>query len=497
MSSILKSVVAISILFIAAVQSDRVMAQALTRLAGPGGGDVVYGGVSGAQTVPAAMGAVLKTLHIQFGARPEVGRVFEVRNSNSSALYFGVQPPNGPPVAGMVIVTPMKQGGYQAGLVVDERTRIATSFNPLMQTLLNAWHPNGEAQADMGNNSGANANPGANPNSNANASANARSNPNSGTNAGLNVGPNGGGHQASAPPAPLRPFMLPDQSASVGLPEGWQVDRHSGGGTIFANGPNGEFAALGSSYLVIDNGSAQGRRLQQQALGPLRNTSYATALYYPFGTISLARTYVDLNRMQRERAHAEPAPIRVDSETPMGGQAGGKCALVQGETGAFEGHGPLSLNTIFCVAAPVQGSWMALAYQVSAPIAIADRQRATLIAIRASFQQNDAVIQRQAAQYAAPGIAAIREIGRQATIRAAQADETRISMRQSYEARSAVQDRSNQAFSNYMRDQTTIVDRDNNTHGTLWNQTADSLVRNDPQRYGYVDTPGFWKGVDY
>ncbi len=34
-------------------------------------------------------------------------------------------------------------------------------------------------------------------------------------------------------------------------------------------------------------------------------------------------------------------------------------------------------------------------------------------------------------------------------------------------------------------------------HSTEWNQTADALVKNDPQRYEYVDTPKFWKGVDY
>ena len=42
-----------------------------------------------------------------------------------------------------------------------------------------------------------------------------------------------------------------------------------------------------------------------------------------------------------------------------------------------------------------------------------------------------------------------------------------------------------------------IEDNRNNAHGTVWNQTADALVRNDPQRFGYVDTPNFWKGVDY
>jgi hypothetical protein len=67
----------------------------------------------------------------------------------------------------------------------------------------------------------------------------------------------------------------------------------------------------------------------------------------------------------------------------------------------------------------------------------------------------------------------------------------------SVEARWDAQDKSNQAFSNYLLDQTVIQDNLKGTHSTEWNQTADALVKSDPQRYQYVDTPNFWKGVDY
>ena len=42
-----------------------------------------------------------------------------------------------------------------------------------------------------------------------------------------------------------------------------------------------------------------------------------------------------------------------------------------------------------------------------------------------------------------------------------------------------------------------IFDRETNTHATTWNSVADEMVKNNPQRYGIVDTPGYWKGVDY
>ena len=51
-------------------------------------------------------------------------------------------------------------------------------------------------------------------------------------------------------------------------------------------------------------------------------------------------------------------------------------------------------------------------------------------------------------------------------------------------------------------DQTVI--QDNNVygsgtigHGTVWNSTADALVKANPNRYEIVNAPNFWKGWDY
>ncbi len=34
-------------------------------------------------------------------------------------------------------------------------------------------------------------------------------------------------------------------------------------------------------------------------------------------------------------------------------------------------------------------------------------------------------------------------------------------------------------------------------HGPLWNEDADRLVSQNPDRFEYVNTPNYWKGVDY
>ena len=59
------------------------------------------------------------------------------------------------------------------------------------------------------------------------------------------------------------------------------------------------------------------------------------------------------------------------------------------------------------------------------------------------------------------------------------------------------QDRRNQNFSNYLLDQTVVQDNNTGAYGAVWNQYADSLVKNDPNRYQYVQTPDFLKGIDY
>ena len=214
----------------------------LTRVDGPKGGYVVYGAAPpGSTSAPTAMGNVLRALHGQFAARPEVGRVFELRGSDSIAVHFVVQPPNAAQRGGMIVIARNGSGGYEAGVVSDESARLPTSFNPMLPTLFASWHPGGvEAAGSQGQ------------------------------------------QGMARPAAPLRPFMLPDRTASVGLPDGWKVAPMSAGGSIFANGPRGEGVALGYTWLVIVTGTPAGRRLQQQSMGVLRNTSYAQNLYYPF-----------------------------------------------------------------------------------------------------------------------------------------------------------------------------------------------------------------------
>jgi hypothetical protein len=430
---------------------------ALKTIDNPKGGRIIYGQVDDQSTEAGAMGAVLRSLHNQYGDKPQVGKLFQVRGTNSVAVFFTMVNRNqgNMQLAGMIIASRTSGDHVEAALMTDQAARFGSTINPMMTKLFSVWKPNGGA---------------------------APSQPSS----------------AAGKVASLRPYTLPDRSASVSLPEGWNVLPASGGGTIMAQGPDGSAVALGYPYLAADTNNPSVR--QTMAIlqrGGLRNTSYAHALYYPYGG-DLGRTFEDLLQMARKNQGEPPVTIKISSETPMPVSGSLRCAHLHGQIDAQDGKGMREMNTVFCSSPPgPHGSYMNLAYHTAVPVQFADRERGTMEAILASFNVNQAIVQSQANAIAAPAIAAIHEIGRRAAQQAADAHAAEDAHNAAVEKRWDSQDKSNQAFSNYLLDQTVIQDNQLNAHGTVWNQTADAMVKNDPQRYEYVNTPNFWKGIDY
>jgi hypothetical protein len=58
-------------------------------------------------------------------------------------------------------------------------------------------------------------------------------------------------------------------------------------------------------------------------------------------------------------------------------------------------------------------------------------------------------------------------------------------------------DRYSKSFQNYQLDRSQIQDNDFNARGTASNGLAEALVKADPNRFQYVQTKDFLKGVDY
>jgi hypothetical protein len=156
------------------------------------------------------------------------------------------------------------------------------------------------------------------------------------------------------------------------------------------------------------------------------------------------------------------------------------------------------MNTVFCVTAPrPAGSFLAVAYHTVVPNSLADKERATMGAILASFSVDMGVVQRQANAYAAPAIEAIHAVGRAAAAQAAAAHERNEIQNSSVYQHWDSMDRRSKEFSDYLLGFSVVQDNALHAHGTLWNEDADALVKADPNRFEYVTAPGFWKGIDY
>jgi hypothetical protein len=143
---------ALILLLLAVAGATGAVAQsALKTIDNPKGGKIVYGQVDGQTTEAGAMGAVLKSLHSQYGDKPVVDKVFQVRGTNSVAAFFTMVKKNQGNIqlAGMLIATRASAGHVEAALLTDEAARFGSTINPMLTTLFGVWHPGGEAHASQ------------------------------------------------------------------------------------------------------------------------------------------------------------------------------------------------------------------------------------------------------------------------------------------------------------------------------------------------------------
>jgi hypothetical protein len=448
-------------LFFVVIGSQTAGAQAsLKSINNPQGGKILYGPMEGTTTQAEAMSQVLRTVHTNCGEKPQVGKIFKVRGTDSVAVFLTVvnHPQGNKPKAGLLIASVAGRNHIEVALVSDDAARFGSTVNPMLTQLFSEWHPGGAGQAS---------------------------------------GPATGSR--SGAPLPLHQVVSPDNSASVGIPAGWNFKGSMG--TMIVNGPNSEVVGLDFARVAVDP-SGPGQRQAQYYGRPAGN---AGKIVYPYN-VDPVRAFPDLFQ-QFWRVNGGDPDLRVAQVQQVPSPPGQRCAHATGHVN-LEGRGGAEkdmpeMDALLCTAARgPMGNYMVLLSMSLIPPSLADKERATVGAILASFQPNQSVIDQQSHAMAAPAIAQIHAIG-DAAMKRAQADSVAHDQQnRDWENRQDGQDKRNQAFSNYLLDQTVIQDNimyGNGTvgHGTAWTSTANALVKADPDRYEIVNTPNFWKGVDY
>jgi hypothetical protein len=429
----------------------------------PQGGKIVYGQVDGQTTEAGAMGAVLHSLHQSIGEKPQVGKLFQVRGTESIATFFNVTRHHqgsgkGPlQVAGLLIVTKVSTEHVEAALVSDDASRFNKTLPAMMKTLMSVWHPFEGAAASSANASGSN-----------------------------------------APPAQLHQVVTQDHSAAISLPNGWQLTPGSGGGSLVAMGPHGETAEMDSTFLAADTNNP---RVQQTIRtvqnGGLRNTSYANGLYYPYGA-NQAKTFVDILQDSRRKGRLPAAAYNISSATPLPVTSQQHCTHLTGTVDYQDGKGVREMDAVYCVNPPGPfGNWMSFSNVTTAPQQFAAGEKETLSAIMRSFTFDNNIVKHQAAAYAAPSIIASKAAGQAATERINAAHQAEAIHNSSVYQHWDNNDKRSQEFENYQLGYAVISDTQNTAHGTFWADDAAALVQSNPDKFEYVSAPNYWKGIDY
>ncbi len=438
------------------MQSARAADTGLKTIDNPGGGQIIYGPLDDQSSLQNAMIAMLRDIHGHFGNRPEIGRFFQTRGSDSLATFFTVTAKNqgGKRVAGLVIVAMPSGNKPAAAVLFDDAERFGKTMNPMMKKLNELWH----VDAPKGTQPAAGTAP-----------------------------------AKSAPVQELHETRFPDNSGTIGLPTGWKID-NAHGGAVATSGPNGEFVAVGLIHTMLDPSNQQGQGLIKYETNQGRRPVPPQFSVYPFGR-DLVDAFMAYQKQAAERSNLPVPTLTVTSKTktpPNQFTADG--VTVIGDLDMHDGKGPLtSLILIGAMKRVGPAEWGMTVTRVSAPKRLAAEEWSTLLAIANSMKQNGAVIQAQTNA----AIDQIHKVGEAARKQADAQHAANDAHNASVEARWDAQARMSKSFQDYTLDQSVIVDTHTGEHATAWNQTADLLVKSDPNRFQYVLKQDFIKGVDY
>ncbi len=450
----------------------------------PEGGRIMYGVVDGATSQAGGMASVLHAVHTGCGERPQVGRVFQFRGTQTVGVFFSVtnHPAGNVKVAGLVMAATNPSQQVEAALVSDEASRFGKTVNPMLKELLNEWHPGGTvstASASEGGGSGSAA----------------------------------GGHPGG-PAVKLHTVTASDNSVSMGVPDGWAVEPASGRGAIIVKGPHGELFAFNMWRNAVDPSSQFQQNFWRNGGRPQPGS-----MVYPYHG-GLSRAFPDLMQAWRRAGGQGPARLQVDSmqqtPPPPGSPQGEECVIAKGHMDP-DGNGMQTMSDMMCATLPVDwGGYMVTLHHSLFPNSLADQQKPAIGAMMATWKRNAAVLDQQLADdmrqkqasdaataaWGRQAVANINAIGANATARNNAAQQMHDMQNQSFEQHEDSISRNGQGFSNYLLDQTVVQDNNmynNGTvgHGTLWNSDANALVKANPNRFEIVDTPNYWKGVDY
>ncbi len=439
----------------------------------PAGGQLVYGSLTGQSSLPSAMGFMLRRVTDHFGERPQIGKFFQTKGTDSAATFFNLHAKDqgNTAIAGLVIVIMPRNGATPtAAVLYDDAANFSKSEPAMMKALNNAWQTEATQYAASGPAPSQQA-------QEQNASA-----------------PSPAQHSA---PQTMRQTTAGDRSASIGLPQGWQITSVAGG-HLTAVGPNGEFIEMA--------GMAQGIRDPRAGNNMPYGNRGGPILVAPMNG-DLFTSYASLVNQSRQARGMPPGDFRLVSSRRIPPQALEAIFEVDFQDGKGMRKGSVRIDPIFTRGVP---TWAMSVTDSNAPESVFETSNPTIMAMVHSYSQDRSVIGREQAavmggiQAAADrsranaAAAAARRENSSAAFNAHMNDLNKNSS--AFDQHMDDIDRSSKAFQNYTLDRSQLQDNDigeNGARGTFNNRTADDLVKQDPDRFQIINRPDFIRGVDY
>jgi hypothetical protein len=457
----------------------------LMNINAPQGGKIVYGKVDGVDSQADALVSVLRSVHKSSGEKPLIGRAFRLRYTDSVAVFFTVidRSKDNKPVAGLLIAAASGPKRVEAALLTDDASRFGKTVNPMLKLLSDAWHPSGlKADADptwcgyalraFPRSSDIKTHMDTEPAARRWADE-------------LAFTPQNNTH--TDPPLALHSVRTSDNTARINIPDGWKLRPDSGFGAIVITGPNGELAGFNMVRQAIDPESPE----RQLPSTDAKNKT-SDQLVYP-ADADIAEAFPNLFQQWRRLNGLDPTDLVIDRAKKLPTPQGDRCVHVTGQVNP-DGKGMQEMNTVLCATEALRGKYLVLLFHTLLPLAIADRERATMSAILASFRietPNYREPDVKPPSYEVSRFIAQERLGLYGVI------EQEFNSSRAVIAAQGCHPSDPWGFNSYLLNQSVIENYDKDGKGTAWNAVADALVKAEPNRFEYVDTPNFWQGLDY
>jgi hypothetical protein len=440
----------------------------------PGGGQFVYGSLTGQASKVDAMVYMLHLVHNHFGDKPQLGKFLQSHDGTSLATFFSLNAKTmgGRPIAGLVIISMPPQGTPQAAVLYDDAKNFLSSEPSMMKSLSAAW------KGSLG---------------------------------GSNSGQVGGGSQgqpASPQSGPQQLYTATggDRSAMIKMPHSWQLLRVGGGGLV-AEGDRGEMVMMGIIFQNIIN--PQNPQAQQLMNGPM--ASREPKVVCPLSPNLFSDYVCVFNQTRRNNGKAQGAFNFVSNVPQAGlGQGVGQPTVSTFTVDFHDGAGPRSGSVYVCLMAPFNpraSSWAMMASMSNIPQKYGTSADPTLKAVVQSYSQDAAVIGRE-------GAADLNRIHQQGVANQAQTDainNRREASNQAYDSHmqalkqnDAVNDSHNGELDwqskinqDYILDRSVIRDSGDTVHALVSNDLADALIKSNPTQVEVVPNQQLIRGRDY